>query len=71
MDCMLAVLRLAAAGLSLVVTSGGCPLAAVPRPLIAVASFAAEHGSRAHRLQHLWHSGLAAPRHMESSWARD
>ena len=28
-------------------------------------------GSRVHRLQQLWHTGLAAPQHMESPWSRD
>ena len=39
--------------------------------LIAVASFVAEHGSGAHKLQEWWHMGLVAPGHVESFRTRD
>ena len=68
--------------LSLVVESRGCSLIVVHR-LTAVASLVAEHrpegtwasvlrhvGSRT-GIQQLWHMGLVAPRHMESSQTRD
>ena len=38
--------------------------------LIAVASLVAETGSRLHS-QWLWHTGLVAPKHVESSQFRD
>lgn len=36
----------------------------------AASLLAVEHRLEAHRLQHLWHMGLAAPLHVESSWTR-
>ena len=45
-------------GLSLLAPSGGY-------------SPAAKHRFQGHRLQQLWHAGLAAPRHMETSETRD
>ena len=39
--------------------------------LIVVASFVAERGLWAHRLQELWLMGLVVPHHVESSWTRD
>ena len=46
-------------------------LVAVCGLLTAVASLAVEHRLWAHRLQWLWHMGLVAPRHVESSQTRD
>ena len=67
-----------AASLSLVGTSRGYPVAVLCRFLIVVVSPVVEHGlqhlqlagSRA-RAQLLWPVGVAAPRHVGSSWTRD
>ena len=48
----------------------GLLFVAVCGVLIAVASLVAECGLQARRLQQLWHTGLAAPRHMGSSPTR-
>ena len=61
----------AACGLSRVATSRGCSLLAVHRLLTAETPFVAEHGFQEQRLQERWHRGLAAPRHVGSSWTRD
>ena len=47
------------------------PLSAVHRLLTAGASLGAEHRLWVHTFQQLGHAGLAAPRHVESSWTRD
>ena len=43
----------------------------VLRFLIAVASLVAEHRLWVRELQQLWHTGLVALWHVESSWIRD
>ena len=53
-----------------IVASEGYSLAAVHGLLTAVASLVAEHRSRA-QAQQLWHTGLAAPWRVGSSWTRD
>ena len=70
-------------GLSLVAASKGYCLAAVYRLLTAVVSLVVEHRLQALRLQqlqrvgsrvlaqHLWSTGLVAPRHVGSSQTRD
>ena len=49
----------------------GLLLAAVHRLLTAVASLGAEHRLWMHRVQQLWHTGLVALQHVETSWTRD
>ena len=51
---------------ALVVASGGCSLIVVRGLFVAVASPGVEHG-----LQWLWHMGLVASWHVESSQTRD
>ena len=58
-------------GLSLVAASRGSSLVAVRGLLIVVASLVAEHGLQGVWAQYLWHTGLVALRHVESSWTRD
>ena len=58
-------------GLSLVAASRGSSLVAVRGLLIVVASLVAEHGLQGVWAQYLWHTGLVALQHVESSWARD
>ena len=49
----------------------GLLFVAVLTLLIVVPSLVVEHGLQAHGLQELWHTGLAALRHVGSSWTRD
>ena len=49
----------------------GLLFVAVHRLLIAVASLVAEHRLWVRELQQLWHTGLVALWHVESSWIRD
>ena len=58
-------------GLSLIAASRGSSLVAVRGLLIVVASLVAEHGLQGVWAQYLWHTGLVALQHVESSWARD
>ena len=58
-------------GLFLVAVSRGHSLVAVLGLLTAGASFAAEHRLSARGLLQLWHTGLLALRHVESSQTRD
>ena len=74
---------IAAYNLSLVAESGGRLFVVVFGLLVPGASLAPEHWLQAHGLQQLrflgpraqaqklWHTGLAAPRHVESSQTRD
>ena len=55
----------------LVSASGGICLVVVCELLVAVASSAVAHGLPGMWAQPLWHLGLVALRHMESSWTRD
>ena len=71
-------LIVAAHGNSLVVAIRGDSLVAVHRLLLAVASLVSEHGSRASRLQWLWHvgsvvaaHGLSCPGARRILWTRD
>ena len=61
----LCCLFVAVCGLSLIVVSGGYSLVGVNGLLIAV-SIGCEVGA-----QSLWHMGLVAPWHVESSWTRN
>ena len=68
-------LVLVAVGFSLVVASGGSSLAAECGLLIAVVSLV-EHGLEGEQAaviaaQWWWHTDLAAPQHVGSSWIRD
>ena len=58
-------------GLSLVAASRGSSLVAVRGLLIVVASLVEEHGLQGVWAQYLWHTGLVALQHVESSWTRD
>ena len=58
-------------GFSLFAASGGYSPVEVRGFLFAVASLVVVHGSRARRLQQLWHTVLVAPWHVGSSWIRD
>ena len=58
-------------GLSLVIVSRGCSLAAVRGLLIVVASLVAEHRLEVHGLQCLGRMGLVAPWHVGSSQTRN
>ena len=62
---------LAVCGLSLVIVSRGCSLAAVRGLLIAVASLVAEHRLEVHGFQYLGCMGLVAPWHVGSSQTRN
>ena len=61
----------AAFRLSLLVASGSYSLVAVHRLLNVVASPVAEHGLQGAGAQLLWHMGLRAPWHVQSSQTRD
>ena len=58
-------------GFSLVSASRGYSPAVVRSLLIAWPPLLQSTGSRVHRLQWLWHTGLAALWHVGSSWTRD
>ena len=53
-------------GLSLVAASRGFSVIALPGLLLLRST-----GSRVRQFQWLWHTGLVASQHVESSWTRD